>query len=212
MVLVDIYDLDFVSTLPWEQSPSFITDYAAGRWDGQSTPDFTADMIAARPAFRRLESSKSGFPSQTPDTPMPPDLTKAVEDVYRSFILDSVPPPKSRLSSGSIGPPTPRSESNFNPFSADKDAPSFDEYSNKSRSPENSTRSLPMRGLSSSYSSGADSVALESYAEAVAVRYHEVGYLQAPMAQNEVQRRLAVQRFVLVVGMMSVVAHSLMYY
>lgn len=185
-------------SLPGEQTTSFLTDYAAGRWDGQDTPELSADIVAVKPAFRRLESSKSGFPSRAVDPSMPPDLTEAVENVYRSFILDSIPQPKSRVSSGSIGPLTPRSENNFTPFSADKDAPSFDEYSNKSRSPEASFRSLPMRGPPSKWNTGSDPSALESYAEAVAVKYHEVGYLQAPMPPTEVQRRLAVRRFVLV--------------
>lgn len=180
----DLYNLAAISVLSQEPADCFFSRYAEGRWKSTETPSIPGELALVMPPFRRLESTEMGLPP-SPAGP-PPDLTKSVEDAYRSFLSSSSA--RTRTASHSTTLLTPESETNQFNFSPCTD-------NAKQRSSGVFGDSVGSREGSASLRDVKLPEELGAYSSNAARRYAELGYMEPPMPPNEAQRRRAVRSF-----------------
>ncbi|CCA73502.1 hypothetical protein PIIN_07455 [Serendipita indica DSM 11827] len=168
-----IYDISSVSQIAADGPDGFFQRYAEGKWNPLETPiELQVDPIL----FSRQDSLR--MESTDPRLAAPPDLTQSVEDVYRSFLADEGYHVNGRRVSHSEILLTPRSESN-----------TFTDPGEVQANTSVSGLRLGARSASTAEITGG------TYTARAFRRYKELGYLEAPVAADEVQRRRAVRSF-----------------
>ncbi|KAG8756805.1 His Kinase A domain containing protein [Serendipita sp. 396] len=169
---------------------SFFRRYAEGKWNSFVTPHFPSELLGESSSITH-EGVEQATATSNVETSIPPDLTQSVEDVYRSFILDSTHQTRSRRMSNSNALLTPTSESNAFSFSLEGGQSPHDGHSTSRQ-----TTQVPGDWIhpGDRHMGPPSSNNEENYDSIAARRYQELGYLEAPMPQDEVQRRRAVRK------------------